>query len=546
MGKATILPSGARNLSPGQYRVRIEKDNTKSAQETKRIDSEITALDVALPGVYSNYNDAQKAYGNAKSDLDEIIHQSKESPGIDYSSKVSSATSAERLAYNNVARSKSRYQVAKLKQQSLQGKKFYLDNNTTEDIRTVWCADCQRGLAGEIATIEIPNTDDTILIRPGGANGSGSNYSAARDGQLRSIAAMSPAETAWNYIMLPGWQKFKPLYRIGKVTARTPHNSKCSVLLDAYSTAQGLATDVERHLTNVPMIYKNRDDGGPYVIGDRVVIEFYNQNWEAPRVVGFEEHPCTTTTPPPDVSGIFRLAWDGDLYKFIGWTNEVFEIQPSTIGDEDSEWGASCLGPDGMIAAEAHIYNNLYQFSGVTTIIDSVIGSPGAKRYHALSYDPTTGNLISTEHNLDVPFEWGYMRPWVNIHDGISTSIGSVVDCSTSEPDATGGTVMIYGACVYAGSLILTVWYVSIATGLPTTKLWRTIGYTNVIQNILVDYTHLLPSIPGGVFPYDGGFVVDIIGSRTMIKYEIAPSGPGLVITDLPDIAWAGGGGYSD
>jgi hypothetical protein len=293
------------------------------------------------------------------------------------------------------------------------------------------------------------------------------------------------------------------------------------------------------------MIYKNRDDGGPYEIGDRVVVGFYGQNWEAPRVIGFEEYPCTTTSIFPEIPGIFRLSFKGDLYKFVGWTNEVYEIQSYTIGNEDSEWGASCLGPDGMIAAEAHTYNNLYQFSGVTTVVDSIIGSPGAKRYHAMSYDPATGNLISTEHNLDFPFAWGYIRPWVNIHDGISTTIGSVVDCSASEPDATAGTLNVKGACVYDGDLVLTVWYISIATGLPTTKLWRMVGYTNVIQSVLVDYTHLLPSSPGGIFPYDGGFVVDIIGSRAMIKYEIAPPGPGVVITDLPAVAWAGGGGYA-
>jgi hypothetical protein len=296
MGKATILGSGARGLGRGQYRVRIEKANNRTAYEILRIDNELAAISSSLSDLYSSYSDARKAHDNARSDLSQIIQQSKESPAVDYSDKLSSATQSELDASISHSVARNRYQSARLKQRSLEGKKSYLNDRTTEDIRTVWCADCQRNLSGSVATIEIPNTDDTILIRPGGADGSGSVYSSTRDGQLRSVHAMSPAEAAWNYTMFPAWQKWKPLYRMGKILERIPNNSKCTVLLDAYSTAQGLDTDVERRLTNVPMTYKGRDDGGPYQVGDRVVVEFYNQNPEAPRVVGFEDYPCTTTT----------------------------------------------------------------------------------------------------------------------------------------------------------------------------------------------------------------------------------------------------------
>ena len=303
MGKATILPSGDLNLERGQYRVRIEKDNTKTEAEFKRIDNEISAADSEIPVAYTEYEDAQKTYYKSIRDLDEIIQQSKESPEEDYTAKLNSASNTVTESQTDLNIKKSRLNNARLKKRSLQGKKLYLQNSIgADDIRIVWCADCQRELEGVVSTVEIPNTDQEILIRPGGSDGSGSEYSASRDGQFRSTASMSPAEAVWNYTLFPAWQRYKPLYRLGKITNRPPNSSKCDVLLDAYSTVQGLATDEERQLYNVEMIYKGRDDGGPYQLGDRVLIRFYNQNREAPQVVGFEQDPCTTTSTSSTMS----------------------------------------------------------------------------------------------------------------------------------------------------------------------------------------------------------------------------------------------------
>lgn len=536
MGKATILPSGARDLQPGQYRVRIEKDNARAAQDIKNIETELLALDAVMPSIYANYNDSLKIYNNANSDLSEVIKQSKESPEADYSSKLSAATKAERAAHTNLAQTKSRYQATRIKEQALKGKKLYLNAKVDEDIRTVWCADCQRGLSGEVATIEIPNMDSTILIRPGGADGDGSEYSSSRDGQLRSVASMSPAEVAWNYALFPGWQKFKPLYRIGTITERLPDNSKCSVLLDAYSTVQSLSTDITRKLTNVPMVYKNRDDGGPYVIGDRVVIEFQNQNQESPRVVGFEQDPCTTSstttsTPPPEAPGIFQITYSGGiLYKFVGWTNEVFETQGNPIG---GRWRGACLGPSGMIAAEWQTQDKLYQFSGVSTVVDSIIGSTAGLTIFGLYYDSDTTNLLSID-NLGT----------LSIHDGISTTVSSTMIFPYA--DSTSGFVTLSGVCVYSGDLVMSVYWFSIASGTTKAQLWRMDGYSTTIKSVLADYSHIWNAVLAHPFTYTGGFAFHIFGLNTMLKFEVSPPGPGATISDFapgwPAIQFVGGG----
>lgn len=516
MGKATILPSGARNLPSGQYRVRLEKSDTRSEQELKRIDLEISALDVALPGIYTDYNDSRKVYGSAKSDLDEIIQQSKESPEVGLSSKVTSATASERSAYGNLASTKSRYQAARLKQRALQGKKLYIGDNITEDIRTVWCADCQKNLSGEIATIEIPNTDDTVLIRPGGADGSGSNYSAARDGQLRSVAAMSPAEAAWNYMMLPGWQKFKPLYRIGKVTSRAPNSSKCSVLLDAQSED----IDIERQLNHVPMIYKSRDDGGPYQIGDRVVIEFYNQNWEAPRVVGFEDYPCTTTSTTTTSISVSTsssvttttLPLSLIFMKLNGAYVERELLTGDVIYTSDPGWcpgwpypcfhTRSCITDIGLMSKLANPgtpgdHDYFLQYTGISVSLHSyfeTIGPgtgfpfPNRSGCYGLDYDIDSEDLVSIFISDNAhPASSRY----IVLHNGVSNTVSSYFQLTHD-----GNIVVLSGITIVNGDVVVAGYFRPPPGYEYNYGFWVLDGKTSTIKSYVpISYTTTLAAL---------------------------------------------------
>lgn len=496
MGKATILGSKDLNLAPGQYRVRIEKSDSRVATTNEQIDQELTILDDIIPERYSSYSDAIKAHKTAESDLDAVVRQSIESPDADHSAKINSATIAERTAYTNLIKAKSRYQAVVLKQQALQNKRSYLNNQITEDIRTVWCADCQKSLSGEVATMEIPGTDQIIMIRPGGADGSGSEYSVSRDGQLRSVASMSSAEAAWNYTMLPGWQKWKPIYRLGKITNRPPGASKCSVLLDQYSTVQGLATDVERQLHNVPMIYKNRDDGGPYVVGDRVVVEFYNQNWEAPRVIGYEEYPCTTTTAPPITPIIYTHGSSGAVLKYYVDTREL-------IGEQGNDIYCPGYPPcvfSGLTNTSTHLIQGaLYHRKIVTINIDTnevdAIYSDGFDDafgfsrspypthatwgIHDLCYDQVSGNLISTIYR---PYTDSSGR--IIVYSGISDTV--IYSSELPRAGDLSWAYAPYAITVINGNLVVLAVKIQYAPLTITTYLLIMDGLTTTVTNAIL------------------------------------------------------------
>lgn len=506
MGKAVIIGSGARNLQRGQYRVRIEKSDERTIAQAKQLDIEIRSLDDIIPTRSSAYIDARNTHSRAESDLDSIIQQSIESPTNDYTDKLNSAIAAERAAFTNLAKAKSQYQTAVMKQKSLQNQRLYLEVNETDDIRTVWCADCQRNLSGEVATIEIPNTDDKILIRPGGADGSGSEYSRTRDGQLRSVLAMSPAEAAYNYALLPGWQKWFPTYRLGKITSRPPGSSKCSVLLDIAASSDNLNINKTRQLTNVPMVYKNRDDGGPYVVGDRVVVEFVGQNPDVPRVVGFEDYPCTTSSSSSSTTTSLTSTTTSITYPAYMYIQD----SAGTILVNNADTGAF-IGPlgntpycpgappcvfRGLATTGAKIINGAL-FHRKIIVMDStgaienvytdaftqIFGSPPpaypTKRWkgiQCMDYDPITGNLVSIAND---PVD--EINGYVVIHDGISDTILSAnhliipgpIQCAPHSITVVDGDLVIYATyTIPAPGASIMVTMDGISTTVKTVIAW--------------------------------------------------------------------------
>ena len=101
----------------------------------------------------------------------------------------------------------------------------------------------------------------------------------------------SPEQVFWNAAVLPGWQKWKPTYRLGTITALDVEADTSSVTLDAaYSSAQGLNVNQATSLTAVPVVYMSCN-ALAFEVGDRCVVAFTGQSQDAPKVVGFLDHP---------------------------------------------------------------------------------------------------------------------------------------------------------------------------------------------------------------------------------------------------------------
>lgn len=148
-----------------------------------------------------------------------------------------------------------------------------------------WCADLTEDASGEVATLEIPGESALVLVAPAAP------APTAADGVLTAREVQSPEQVFWNAAVLPGWQKWKPTYRLGTITALDVEADTASVTLDAaYSSAQGLNVNQASSLTAVPVVYMSCN-ALAFEVGDRCVVAFTGQSQDAPKVIGFRDHP---------------------------------------------------------------------------------------------------------------------------------------------------------------------------------------------------------------------------------------------------------------
>lgn len=157
----------------------------------------------------------------------------------------------------------------------------------TTETRQAWCVDytTNRAAGSTVATLDINGEGALTVIAPG------ARAPTAADGQLRARQVQSPAQLFVNMAWLPAWQKWKPKFRWGTITALDEDTNRANVsLAAATSSAQNLDINQATALSNVPVVYMTCH-AKAFQVGDRVVVEFLNGNWQTPRVVGFLDNP---------------------------------------------------------------------------------------------------------------------------------------------------------------------------------------------------------------------------------------------------------------
>lgn len=199
--------------------------------------------------------------------------------------------------------------------------------------RQAWCCDFTEDAGFYVATVDIPGENNLILIAPGGREPN------ASDGELAARELMSPSQAYFNAAILPGWQKDKPTYRWGTVTFLDEETDLASVdLFDSTSSAQGLSVNQSPSLNGIPVQYMGCN-AKVFKVGDRVVVQFANQNWEDPRVIGFVDTP--RGCPPEFVPAAFTgnegvgngrpFSKDYKSYWINGWKPVTYSVQEGAL-----------------------------------------------------------------------------------------------------------------------------------------------------------------------------------------------------------------------
>jgi len=191
----------------------------------------------------------------------------------------------------------------------------YSEIDTSIEAR-MWCADYTLDLAIglEVGTADIPNQRQLQNIMPG-YDGNAA-YSGSRDGISRPALASGPANLYYNWAILPGWQRHKPLYRYGTITEIDFDNDLCSLDVEpAVSTEQAINVNIWHSLSEVPIVYMDCN-ADAFQVGDRVLINFEAQDWTSPKVIGFASNPkeCRQIWEPFNVDDGIQALHEWELY----------------------------------------------------------------------------------------------------------------------------------------------------------------------------------------------------------------------------------------
>jgi hypothetical protein len=333
MGKGTITAGGSQGL----YTVTLELSRERIAAAIAKMTSGIAELEEKITAIEALI-DAKEAEITALAAQIAIYEADKEKYQREYCAALEDMVKliASRDAYVH------QKNMAVLQKTALAARIAYLGRATPADPSVAaWCADLTEDLTGSVGTIEVPGERGAVIIQPG-HNGN-AIYAAARDGQLQPSIAGDPSAVFYNLAMLPGWQKWKPTYRVGVITALDTDADTCSVTLDeALSSAQGLNINQGVSLSNVPITYMTCN-ASAFAVGDRVVVKFTAQDFSAPTVVGFESNPrgCGWLEPWDDSSP--ALLCKNHQWTFEYGQEHYRELCPTLPADRTATLGKALL-----------------------------------------------------------------------------------------------------------------------------------------------------------------------------------------------------------
>jgi len=310
MGKARILNShgaGLYDIEILEDRGRAESLKQRALERIDEIDSELDALEADLDQAQQDVDAAAIAQNQA---IDEHQAQIIASGESDVDLQAPALAVLEAAA----ARDSIRTRIASLNLERL-GRQGWVDRiEALPELRArqAWCADLTENLSGEVATAEVPGEVGQVIIKPGFHDSS--SWSPSEDGAMQPALAGTPAGVFYNLAMMPGWQRWRPTFRIA--TINSLNNDLCDITLDAaFSSQQNLNVNAQSSYSSVPIYYMDCNSDA-FEVGDRVLVAF-SGNTEQPMVVGFESNPqdCCSCVPHVIASSPTSGTWDvKDLY----------------------------------------------------------------------------------------------------------------------------------------------------------------------------------------------------------------------------------------
>jgi len=236
MGQATIISGGAEGL----YNVSIIRHAGTTAKRLAAIANRLTALgSPPAPGLIVTAITAviTKTAELATDQANLTNVQNSFLQGVSTRKELATAMAAVTSKMSELIKARRDLSLLNIEKNSITREQANIQAAVAPMAsRSAWCTDLTEDLAAgvTVGTMEMNGVDDQIILTPGGAV-------SQSIGKLQHVGASTPSAVFWNKAILPCWQKWKPTYRIGTITAIDYETDTCDVgLLAQYSEEGGL------------------------------------------------------------------------------------------------------------------------------------------------------------------------------------------------------------------------------------------------------------------------------------------------------------------
>ncbi|MEO0438224.1 MAG: hypothetical protein AAF098_15095 [Pseudomonadota bacterium] len=281
MGRATITGESGEGL----YTVSIDLGSEVIASRIATIDSRLAELGTGISQLQSDLSAEQSKVNLLWEAVDNAIAFYANDPNDSALATINERTEAALEGQREKLAIERELAGFLLEQGNLTNTKSRLQQIETNRVQQAWCADYTESASGEVGTHEIKGEGVELVIVPG------ASAPTAANGLWRNDVAMTAEGTYLNHALLPGWQYHMPTHRTGVLTNIDREQHTGTVTLDvAVSSEQEIDINQFSVLNDVPIEYMTCDSGA-FDEGDSVVVQFDNQDWNQPKVIGFRTNP---------------------------------------------------------------------------------------------------------------------------------------------------------------------------------------------------------------------------------------------------------------
>ena len=175
---------------------------------------------------------------------------------------------------------------------------FILDTRWDDETVQAWCVDLSDGLEGTemtadavIGTIELNGQEiEQVVIQPNYAELA--SYDTVRDGRVSDAISQTDKQLFYNMAIKPGWHQWWALYSACTIMVIDRDALTCTVKSDLITV--GVTNDINvggSLFEGITFSYMYCADTYPFVVGDKVVVEFTAHFPYVGQVIGFVSNP---------------------------------------------------------------------------------------------------------------------------------------------------------------------------------------------------------------------------------------------------------------